>query len=155
LVTSSTNAYGGTKGGDTTQSQREEWELAALADEKGRLHMEMRRRLLQRQGSSMSDSAVELDVSDSGLVDLPLGASKAKGAIKPSSPVKARKNGEHQAHSSSDDEYASRHSHDDAQSREALEAAARAQLRTKFDHVGLDGPMTNGAAVCDGDQDAR
>jgi hypothetical protein len=82
--------------------------------------------------------AVELDVSDSVLVDLPLGASKAKGAIKPSSPVKARNNGEHQAHSSSDDAYASRHSHDDARSREALEAAARAQLRTKFDHVGID-----------------
>jgi len=54
LVTSSSTAFGGFTGGNTSQNQREEREIAAWADEKGRAETQHRQRRLKRRVSSTS-----------------------------------------------------------------------------------------------------
>jgi hypothetical protein len=125
LITSSTSAFGGIRGGDTSQSRREERELAALADERGRLHSEFRQRRLRKR------------TSDGIVMEFADGTMRAAGAgqdgKKDASPEKKRH--EHVYGGSSADQQRAENL---TTSRERLEAAARASLRNKFDHVGID-----------------
>lgn len=94
---------------------RQERELAALENEKGRLETEFRQRALKRRNSAMSDDM-------QGMSDAASRAhSRDDGHVKNKSPS-PEKNSDGDTESSS---------------REMLEAAARS-LRTKFDHVGID-----------------
>ena len=71
LVRSSTGAFGGSRGGDTSQSRREDVELAALADEKGRQETELRQRRLRRRtlsSSPLDDMIVDKSPKSAGLV---------------------------------------------------------------------------------------
>lgn len=133
LVTSSASAFGGSTGGVTMQSKREEREIAALNDEKGRQQAQLRqRRLRRRASSSMSDeiSAEANDITFAG-ADKHVRLDENRGA---NSPTRKKS-----AESVNGSESASRDtSNADETSREMLEAAARASLRTKFDHVGID-----------------
>jgi hypothetical protein len=137
LVTSSTEAFGGSTGGSTSQSRTEERELAALADEKGKQEFILRRRRFRRKTSSPSDDmfAEERNVAattafhkssdnatantDDSACSKCLGENKGLDVSSPSKKNRVDANA-------------------DESSRELLEAAARASLRTKFDHVGID-----------------
>jgi PPP4R2 len=123
LVTSSAQSFGGYTGGVTAQSLREDQELAALAEEKRRIQLELRRRRLRH--NSVNSALDEPSISSSS------GAHQSGGET-----MDARATG----HSGSDPEspgedgYASGGSY----SPELMEAAARASLRSKFDHVGIE-----------------
>lgn len=132
LVTSSTSAFGGSNGGDTSQSRREEREMAALADEKERLQSQLRhRRLRRRASSSMSDEIAGAEGTDAAnTAGLHEGVSDDRKRA--ASPEKKSLN--ESRHETSGSTSGGNH----ATSREMLEAAARASLRTKFDHVGID-----------------
>jgi hypothetical protein len=127
LVTSPTSAFGG----DTSQSRREEREIAALDDEKGRLQSQLRQRRLRRRASSMSDEIAESNdvTSAHGRHAGGLGDSKGE-ASPPERKLPTGSGGEASGGSARMDPSST--------SREMLEAAARASLRTKFDHVGID-----------------
>jgi hypothetical protein len=131
LVTSSTSAFGGIRGGDTSQSRREETELAALADERGRLHSEFRQRRLRRRASPSDDVVAES--SDGPTSSSSRATGGGQEAKKEASPEKKR----HDNGSGSPGEQ-SGSDNSGMSSREILEAAARASLRAKFDHVGID-----------------
>lgn len=142
LITSSTNAFGGIFGGETSQSRLEEQELIALAAEQGRLQLEYRqRRLRHRASSACSDEAKDVGQGDNGDAGSHSGASA--GAKKDAGDEKKKGNGDS---ANRDDIRMS----DGESSRELLEAAARASLRTKFDHVGID-PHSSGVV----NRDAR
>jgi hypothetical protein len=133
LVTSSAEAFGGSTGGNTTQSRTEERELAALADFQGRQEMMMRQKRLRRKTSSPTDDLFTHEkaraVAESGdntamAMDSGTGASRSPCKTSP-------ERGTSPSHKCGND------SHSDEVSLEQLEAA-RASLRTKFDHVGID-----------------
>jgi hypothetical protein len=129
LVTSSSAAFGGITGGDTSQSRLEERELAALAEEKGKQATVLRQKRLQWKTSSPTDELLANDGSD--------GAQHIRDHGSPGRVF--------QGVASSSTERSVNEGHaklsgagSDSASREQLEAAARASLRTKFDHVGID-----------------
>jgi hypothetical protein len=125
LVTSPTNAFGG----DTTQSRLEEREMGALADEKGRLQSQLRQRRLRRRASSEEIFESSDATSAHGRHAGGLGDNKGEA----SSPERKLPNG------SGGEAFGGAARMDpNSASREMLEAAARASLRTKFDHVGID-----------------
>mmetsp|Transcript_3064 Transcript_3064/g.7202 ORF Transcript_3064/g.7202 Transcript_3064/m.7202 type:complete len:738 (-) Transcript_3064:103-2316(-) len=136
LVRSSSEAFGGSTGGDTSQSRREEREMAALADEKGRQDSALRHRRLKlgvpSPTNDTSDSAQD-GVAKGGMSKdesiLNENGKRALGKDKKPSPYDALGEGQ----GKKDDTAASEET-----TREQLEAAARASLRTKFDHVGID-----------------
>lgn len=135
LVRSSTGAFGGSRGGDTSQSRREDVELAALADEKGRQETELRQRRLRRRtlsSSPLDDMIVDKSPKSAGLVKKEESMSDSR-----KSAVRDKKtesdDGDVLMASQNNDTGISEES-----SREMLESAARASLRTKFDHVGID-----------------
>ena len=104
----------------------QEQELAALADERGRLESEFRQRALKRRHSALSD---DMQVDGGGDASLHHHGSPSRDEghdanSKDNSPSPEKKSGNDSAGSESS-------------SREMLEAAARS-LRTKFDHVGID-----------------
>jgi hypothetical protein len=105
--------------------------MAALADERGRQESELRQRRMKRRAVSPSDDPA-LDNTDTmqrnngPLTDDP-NASKTKGGDS----TEGKNIGD-------DGDVFSSSSHGAQGSREMLEAAARASLRTKFDHVGID-----------------
>lgn len=135
LVTSTTSAFGGSRGGDTSQNFREETELAALSEEKGRLRSEFRqshRRPRRKAWSPSSDDA-----------DLTRGENQEKEESSPGGHYSLAMSAEGRGCSGADEDDDETQHHglaavDEAVSRELLEAAARASLRTKFDHVGID-----------------
>lgn len=136
LVRSSSEAFGGSTGGDTSQSRREEREMAALADEKGRQHSTLRQRRLKlgvsfptNDGSDLAQDGV---VKGAMLKDEGVLNENGKRALnKDKKPSTYDAQGE--AQGKKDYTAASEET-----TREQLEAAARASLRTKFDHVGID-----------------
>lgn len=165
-MTSSTRAFGGSTGGITSQSRLEvsrllwhhnvestsfcsvsflngfllcqERELAALADERGRLETEFRQRALKRRNSSLSD-------------DLPMDTGVEAGSRPMGSSYQDEAHG---GNAELTDNSPGKQSDKDingteSSSREMLEAAARS-LRTKFDHVGID-PHSSAA----GNRDVR
>jgi hypothetical protein len=140
LVTSSIDAFGGSRGGETYQTRREvggtkyflfcrlnkyrsnflclqERELAALADETERQESEQRNRRLRRR---MSSSSVE---------DSPGNDPHSKDG------VDGTKGIDNSMKSDNDEQ------------RELLEAAAKAQLRHKFDHIGGEHHHGAGASL--------
>eukprot|EP00980_Cylindrotheca_fusiformis_P020720 scaffold7738_cov133-Cylindrotheca_fusiformis.AAC.29 len=138
LVRSPTEAFGGSTGGNTAQSRIEEQEMAALAEEKGRQDLEMRHRRGRRRASSAEGD-------DSMVVD----AGNEWGTKPPVLPNgkdddQNRKDGEQKK----EDGYVNNPQRTSPKvggnggsgesSRELLEATARASLRSKFDHVGID-----------------
>lgn len=125
LVKASSNAFGGSNGGDTSQSRREESELIALADEKGRLRSEYRHRHNLKRRSSEDNSRS----SQSTLIRR--NTSHTDDIDDYGKHNKRRKNGSLDGSEDSD-------SSDGSDTQESLEAAARASLRTKFDHTGID-----------------
>lgn len=114
LVTSSIKAFGGTTGGNSSQSRKEAQEIAALADERGRLLSEYRQRRLRRSLSSSEDGRSDLKAA-------PLSPPKAASPVGKTKDVEDSSNGDL-----------------DNDDKEDLLEAARASLRSKFDHVGID-----------------
>ena len=141
---SSVAAFGGSIGGVTSQTRLEEAELAALASEKSRLQIEVRqsrRRSRHRSGSPMlEDMASAVDVQESFAAEK-IGGSPANSEGLAVSMEDIENSRRTNSGSDSDgEEPRSRHGDCSQEvSREMLiEATARAQLRTKFDHVGID-----------------
>mmetsp|Transcript_17408 Transcript_17408/g.49112 ORF Transcript_17408/g.49112 Transcript_17408/m.49112 type:complete len:1108 (-) Transcript_17408:113-3436(-) len=133
LVTSATNAFGGSTGGNTSQSRREERELAALADEKGRLESEMWQRRVKRRRISFPvaemSSGMNSGNPDRRSIEKRQGAHMSSNASEKMSGSSLAQGSAHQHHADDDE---------DDSTREKLVAAARASLRSKFDHVGID-----------------
>jgi len=148
LVTSSARAFGGSSGGDTSQSRLEEMELAALADEKTRLEAEFResqRRLRQKSGSPMSDApstaaAKERDGPGGSPSEKEGCPENTKALASTAEEGESRRRAGSESDSDGEDQNLHRGGESECPdiSREMLEAAARASLRTKFDHVGID-----------------
>jgi hypothetical protein len=147
LVISSTNAFGGSTGGDSLSRRREERELAALADEKGRQESKLRQRRLRKRNSSPIDELVAEETSDSSSSVSTEHGMKEDTIIRDSEnksrsfPVKSDNEDEAMIanESSTSPEQKQRvGGSSKSTSREMLEALARASLRTKFDHVGVE-----------------
>ena len=103
-----------------------------MADEKGRQESETRLRRLRRRASSPNDdmtSSNEEAARNTGAND----ENSAQELTKPSSPEKTVVAFDKSGHALPNSV-----GNSDSNSRELLEAAARASLRTKFDHVGID-----------------
>lgn len=141
LVSSPITAFGGSRGGVNAQTRREEMELAALADERYRLELEFRQ--MRKRRSSLVASGL----GDQGLgtVDMGNPTGSYRGPVS-DAPMTLEMMG----HGKADDaangvdgmdaevtKATSANATDDER-REQLEAAARASLRNKFDHVGID-----------------
>ena len=99
--------------------------MAALADERARQEKELRERRLKRRASSPIDESNNDGGNDSRMTE-----DEAAERRKELSPEK--RSGEYDSNSSPG------RAQGDGSTREKLEAAARASLRTKFDHVGID-----------------
>ncbi|CAJ1952408.1 unnamed protein product [Cylindrotheca closterium] len=138
LVRSSSEAFGGSTGGDTSQSRREEREMAALADEKGRQDFALRHRRLKlgvpsptndNNTDSMQDGVAKggMPKDESGLNE------NGKRTMSKDKKLPAYYGLSEAAQGKKADKV----TFEDA-TREQLEAAARASLRNKFDHVGID-----------------
>ena len=160
-MNSSTDSFGGSAGGDTSQRRREERELAALADETGRQEFKLRQRRLattnrkapidefvaddhhvepfssSRNSSDQLSSSLREESSASAMHNTPYEAKSG------SSPERAKSENEliarnnHDAISSTQKSCVAATS-DSSTSREMLEALAHASLRTTFDNVGID-----------------
>jgi PPP4R2 len=137
LVTSSTSAFGAMIGKETSPMHREEAESTAVSDEKSRLRSEFRQS--HRRTRRKTDSIFLADKAEMrrGLLK------EEKGMNEPlvlSSPNDKTNNEEIRLPPDDVDESQERISVSakEAAARDALEAAARATLRTKFDHVGID-----------------
>jgi hypothetical protein len=134
LVAASTRAFGGSTGGVTFQSQREERELAALGQEKNRLLSSFRQKRIRRRASSSSDDVhVERGEAAHGDRQGDADNSKVQKAQMLGS-VADRMNG----NAGDLEDLSGAVDCSEESVREMLEAAARASLRTKFDHVGID-----------------
>lgn len=130
LVTSSARSFGGVAGGTSIQSQREEQELRALVEEQDRIQSELRRRRLRQQRAlsaldEPSDPALGSPVRHHGDSTTEERTSSLDGMDSSS---------DRPAHGTALLESGS----SNLESREILDAAARASLRHKFDHVGID-----------------
>lgn len=139
LVTSSTTAFGGSTGGATSQCKREEQEMAALANEKVRQETELRLRRMRRRPTSPGD-----DTNFESSADFP-GRSNGQHSKDDATTVGFDSASTNQVMYKFDEGdsctslgHSRQASNGDVTSRELLEAAARASLRTKFDHVGID-----------------
>jgi hypothetical protein len=140
LVKLSTDAFGGSTGGDTAQSRKEEQELAAFAIAKEREGSRLRQRRLRRRTSSPTDEML-LDGSDA---NKKMAASPhLKKSDQATSDISSENVGTNKAGEIHTDSQQSSlngiTTSDDVNStsRELVEAA-RASLRTKFDHVGIE-----------------
>jgi len=122
LVTSSIRALGGSTGGDTSQSRREEQEIEALANERGRLLSEYRRRRMQRTMPGSIDG-------DEHEIESKIAPSSSPKASSPEREVRVSEAGENEDVGDADE---------NKDEKEELLEAARASLRSKFDHVGID-----------------
>ncbi|KAG7354168.1 protein phosphatase 4 core regulatory subunit R2 [Nitzschia inconspicua] len=136
LVTSSAEAFGGSTGGNTSQSRTEERELAALANEKRRQEMLERQKRFRRKTSSPTDELFTQNGSEgtttangNNTVDRHADTNIAHSSMK-----KVSNEGDH---GNSSPDHTGTGPHSDKVALEKLEAA-RASLRSKFDHVGID-----------------
>jgi hypothetical protein len=153
LVTSSTGAFGGSSGGDTSQSRREvstemgwtrdyieltdisltnrlapkEREMTALVYERSRQESELRQRRMRRRPISPSDD-VAVDSEGHGCP-----CSRDDSIV-----VKSKSAFSTELKADEVEGQCLRGVSTDSDSREMFEAVARASLRTKFDHVGID-----------------
>jgi PPP4R2 len=137
LVTSSISAFGAMIGEEASPMHRAETESTAVLDEKTRLRSEFRQ--THRRTRRKTDSAL---LADKAEIRKGLGK-EGKGineTLPPESSNDKANNDELRYRPDEDDESQEDRSGSIAESaaREALEAAARATLRTKFDHVGID-----------------
>ncbi len=136
MVTSSTGAFGGSTGGETSQSRREELELAALAVEKERQQSRLLQRQLRNRTSSPTDEITDGPEGGSNLGSVTVGNDDSMMHVSTlSSP------GVCDGSSQTETEESPNQGVDNNPNRSArqkLEAAARASLRTKFDHIGID-----------------
>jgi len=136
LVSSSITAFGGSRGGVTSQSRREEQELAALADERDRIQSEFRQ-LRRRRSSLASDTGVMIDQSmgtgDGSQAFRQMHTAAKEDAAKIHEKMEGASIG-----NESNSEVAGVAGNPLDTQRQELEAAARASLRNKFDHVGID-----------------
>eukprot|EP00529_Nitzschia_sp_RCC80_P003993 CAMPEP_0113450628 /NCGR_PEP_ID=MMETSP0014_2-20120614/5924_1 /TAXON_ID=2857 /ORGANISM="Nitzschia sp." /LENGTH=962 /DNA_ID=CAMNT_0000341965 /DNA_START=215 /DNA_END=3103 /DNA_ORIENTATION=+ /assembly_acc=CAM_ASM_000159 len=149
LVRLSTEAFGGSTGGATSQSRKEEQELAALDIAKELEESRLRQRRLKKRTSSPSD---EMVLDGSGTNRKMPATFNLKKADQNVSDSIGEKTGMNKMDARSSENQQSRpHDRDssddavDASSRELVEAAkeaAKASLRTKFDHIGND-PHSN------------
>jgi hypothetical protein len=108
--------------------------LAALADEKGRQESELRQRRLRRRTSSPSDD-VMMDYE-------PRMHTKDDGSDNRRNLSPEKKSDHYDGN-----HHGGRGKNGGEATREMLEAAARASLRSKFDHVGLDSHSSEGRDV--------
>lgn len=122
LVQASASDFGGSFGGDSWQRRREDMELKALAEERHRLHEEFRQRRMERRASNMSEDTGSTD--DKGTTPTPLSPNPKDVLLSGTSSVGSPGDGLEATEGESPEEM--------------LEAAARASLRSKFDHVGID-----------------
>ena len=129
LVTSSTSAFGDMIGEEANPTHREEIESTAVSEEKTRLRSEFRQS--HRRTRRRTDSAAPGDKAE-----------RRKGLLKEvkssNEPLPHINPNEDDIRYGADGDDESSEQTRDAKSQEALEAAARATLRTKFDHVGID-----------------
>lgn len=109
-------------------------ELAVTSDKKGgRQDLELRNKRLRRRMSSSSDDESAQRKSSS-----PTGKSLEEVPSRKSPGPEDLKGESDEAYKSRHDQQATQSSGSEEISKEVLEAAARAQLRSKFDHVGID-----------------
>jgi len=155
LVNSSTDSFGGSTGGDTSQRQREERELAALADEKGRQEVKLRQlRLANTSSKSPFDEFVVDDTTDPFSTSSRSSSNSElmpdeSGTQNPSS--KARSGS--LAVRSEKETMTTNNIH--STSREILDALARASLRTRFDHVGTESQQHDNVPNTANERDVR
>lgn len=122
----------------------QERELAALADEKGRQladekgrqESELRQRRLRRRTSSPSND-FDVDSSNDGVWRSLTKEEAVAHDYRRSTSMEKKADG-YYGHAQGASPKAGASGSSEASSREMLEAAARASLRTKFDHVGID-----------------
>jgi hypothetical protein len=131
------DSFGGSAGGDTAQSRREELEMAALADEKGRQESELRQRHLRRRTSSPTDDMVTDSMNEWGTKLA--GGAMAKDETfvndRKKSPTREKRT---YGYDNNTQRRSPKAGALEESSSQMLEAAARASLRTRFDHVGMD-----------------
>ena len=127
LVNSSTDSFGGSTGGDTSQRRREERELAALADEKGRQEIKLRQRRIAKGKSPIDEFVAEDNIE-------PFSTPRGSSNNETTSDESARSEKETMA----TNVQSMTLSQNSSRPREILEALTRASLRTKFEHVGTD-----------------
>ena len=130
LVTSSVSAFGGSIGGGTTQSRQEETEIAALTEERKRLRSEFRQR---HKKSRRSSNTPEIRVNEQS-VEMGTAMDEQNTGINPTKPGETTKTGIPDADADDDDDELLTN----VSKNDILDAAARATLRSKFDHVGID-----------------
>ena len=159
LVSSTSTAFGGSRGGVTSQSRIEEQELAALADERDRIQSEFR--LLRKRRSSLASDSGSSQ-GEQGISHVEVKSNYEVNKMDTDLTSKASSNNiqhEQGTHVKNNEEVISEQDNladsevakatvgpADAERRE-LEAAARASLRSKFDHVGIDPHHHHGAAL--------
>ena len=141
-MNSSTDSFGGSTGGDTSQRRREERELAALADEKGRQKSKLRERRIANSKSPTLDEFVTYD----NLEPLSLSRSAPNNLLMPEESSaqnpnwKARSEKETMAmnvQSTSSQKRIMTASSDSSTMREMVDLS-RASLRTRFGHGGTE-----------------
>jgi len=155
LVFSSTDSFGGSTGGDTSQRRREEREFAALADEKGRQEFNLRQRRLANSKLPIDDFRTDDNIepfsmsrSSSNNIPMPEESTTQNPSCKAKSgSLVVRSEKETMAtnvHSMSlSQKRVITASSDSSTSREILEALSRDSLRTKFDYVGTEHNVPN------------
>ncbi|GAX23296.1 hypothetical protein FisN_21Hh018 [Fistulifera solaris] len=140
LVTASADAFGGMDGGDTAQTRKEAQERAALEDEKSRFHSHYLRRQhhqqLQQQSPSPPSSPLSPTTTKTAMQRYSPEVTSPEHAAS-GSPDRTTTILYHSPSSPSPTSPPPPESSAEDAARELLEAAARASLRTKFDHVGL------------------
>jgi len=143
LVNSSTDSFGGSTGGDTSLRRREERELAALADEKGRQESKLRERRIANSKSPTLDEFVAYDnlepLSISRSTPNNLLMLEQSSAQNPN--WKARSNKDTMAmnvQSTTSQKRIMTASSDSPTLRDMVDLS-RASLRTKFGHGGTEG----------------
>jgi hypothetical protein len=139
LVTASASAFGGMDGGDTAQTRKEAQERSALEDEKSRFHSHYLHRQhhhLQQQSSSPPSSPLSPTTATTSLQRYSPEVASPEHATS-NSPDRTTTILYHSPSSPSSTSPPPPESSAEDAARELLEAAARASLRTKFDHVGL------------------
>jgi hypothetical protein len=150
LVNSSTDSFGGSTGGDTLQYRTEARELAALADEKGKQEFKLRQRRIANSKSPIDEfvtddnnmeplSASRNSINHEYIVDEVAAQNNSYKARSGAMAVDSEKEafGSHVQSTSPSQRRILSASSDSTMSRELLEAA-RASLRSKFDHVETD-----------------
>ena len=147
LVNSSIDSFGGSTGGDTSQRRREERELAALADEKGRQESKLRERKIALSKAPVDELVTE-DPMDAFSVSRSNETTNDESDYRKagSSAGKSEKEtigSNHQSMSIAQRINMTANA-DPNTSREMLEALTSASLRSRFDPVAENDPQHTG-----------